>query len=469
MENTKLKILLQALSKKEFKYLRWFLQSDFFNTDANLLLLYEALAKHHPEFESAALAKERLFSKVFPSIAFNDAKWRNLTLKMKKAVEEYLVVCEVKNEQITWRKLLLNSYKNRNLYALYKKEFEEILAVLENSAVQNIESLREKMQLQKEYYYHPLTQKIKSFSHLQSAREALEILFEAEQSRMACDEIVLKTARTMKSVRQSGTVPKVEIYPYLPLYKSIFELLDNGAEESFQNARLYFLENISRFCKEDKQFALFHLINYTVNQINKGKGEYRRNLLDIYKIGLGENILFENGFLTSGTFNNIASTGAALKEFDWTMDFITEYEQYLYPATKETTKSLALSNLYFQQKQYAKTIEILIQFNSADFDNMLIAKTLLLRSYFELFLKDRTYDELLHTFALSFIRFIKRKNISINKMKRYFAFINVIKEITKSIEAGQWDKSRKEAVTKEIAQNNNMIAKPWLLEKINEL
>jgi hypothetical protein len=52
MKNSKLASLLSKLSQKEFKEFGKFVKSSYFNTNSNIIKLYDLIAKYFPDFNN---------------------------------------------------------------------------------------------------------------------------------------------------------------------------------------------------------------------------------------------------------------------------------------------------------------------------------------------------------------------------------------------------------------------------------
>ncbi|MBK9016983.1 MAG: hypothetical protein IPM82_24610 [Saprospiraceae bacterium] len=120
--------------------------------------------------------------------------------------------------------------------------------------------------------------------------------------------------------------------------------------------------------------------------------------------------LFTAGNISDSTFLNIVSTASGLKEFAWAKQFILDYEKYLPEEVRTETTTLSFVYLYFHQKEYVQVVELLLNFSFQNFNKLLSSKNILLRCYFELFLKnDSSYYTVFTSFAKAFDKFVKGK------------------------------------------------------------
>ena len=114
MQDIKLIILLKTLSKEEFRRLGKFLKSPFFNYSKPVLSLYEILKNYFPTFESPKLTQENISRKVYPNTTFNPNKFWQLTSKLTRIIEKFIVIIELEVTPSKEEKLLIQSLANRN-------------------------------------------------------------------------------------------------------------------------------------------------------------------------------------------------------------------------------------------------------------------------------------------------------------------------------------------------------------------
>ena len=66
MENSKLISILRCLNSKQIKQFADFVRSPYFNKKEEVVKLYETLSRYYPQFDAAAVDKERIFAATFP-------------------------------------------------------------------------------------------------------------------------------------------------------------------------------------------------------------------------------------------------------------------------------------------------------------------------------------------------------------------------------------------------------------------
>ncbi|MCC6724376.1 MAG: hypothetical protein IT258_07685 [Saprospiraceae bacterium] len=477
MQASKIIKMYKSLTTEEWKYLRWFVQSNFFNTDPNLLRFYEALAKHHPGFESKSLTKENLYHKVFAGQAYHDGKWRNLLSKMAKVMEDYFIWLELEHEPTARQKLLTQAFGRRNLYEQYEKSINALSDKLEEQCEYSVEALQERAQINLQYYHHPQTNKVQHLGRLQGAMDDLDHYYFSEKLRLASDLKVFENMvagaepiRLKTEIQVLVGDGKLRNFLYLKMYDRVLGQLeqDTGLEK-FQETLAFFSGIAGKLSEGDRQFGLLHLLNFAINQANKGEGEYYSEVLKLYKLGLEQKVLVQDEKMSDSTFINIVTTGSRLKEFDWTNQFIRVYESNLPPNSRAETRTLSLGIWHFHQSEYSQAIDLLLNYSFQDFKNVLSSKNLLLRCYFELFLYDGTYYPLFISFSNAFDKFVKReKQLALNRKVWYKNLLSSLLIITRHKHESTWNQDIAVKIKHEIS-SKPMYLKAWILERIESL
>ncbi len=471
MEGSKILKMFKSLTTEEWKYLRWFVQSNFFNTDPNLLRLYEALAKHHPAFASKSLTKELLYAKVFGGQAYHDGKWRNLVSKMNKLLEDYLIWLELENEPITRQKLLTKAFGRRNLYEQFEKSTNELSEKLVQQGEQSAEALQERAQINLQYYHHPKSVKVSNLGRLQAVMDDLDHYYFAEKLRIASElkvfeNIVTGAAaiRLKKEVQSLVGAGKLRQLPYLELYHRILEQLEQAAGlEQFQATFEFFSSIYARLSDTDRQFGLLQLLNFAINQVNSGEGAYRKLVMELYKLGLQEGVLIIDGRISENSFVNIVSTGSFQKEYGWVGQFIKNYQDCLEPSVRKDVLTLSLGLWHFHQQQYSQTIDLLTNYSFETIENNLTSKNLLFRCYFMLLQKDNSYYTLFQSYASAFGKYIAReKKLSVSRKGWHKNFVGMVVKIARLKQNGTFDSDARRKIAEEVSKKS-MILKNWVI------
>ena len=153
MKRTKLFLLLQQLTYDEIKKLKKAVHSPIYTTDKRVKSLYKVLRSYYPDYSETQDFKKKIFLKIFPKEAFNDQKLRRVISQLREITEQFLLQEHInKNEYLTGR-ILANVYKERKLYDLYQQKTEGLMTHLTKHPCLDVDLLRERALLNKEYSY----------------------------------------------------------------------------------------------------------------------------------------------------------------------------------------------------------------------------------------------------------------------------------------------------------------------------
>ncbi len=478
MQSTILIKLLQSLDKDEFRRFRKFLRSPFFNSNQQILKLYECLYKFYPSFDAPKLTKAQLYKKIFPKEKYQDTRMRNLISDLKILTEEYLIQLQLKRKTFDKEKTLAEAFGERNLFEYFEKKTKKLVAELEGQAQKGIRNYIEKMWLKQNYFYHPLTNKYKAVDfEIQDILEDLDHFFVLGKlqfgSELKMRERIFSKNFQIRFIQESLKESEgfSEENPVFELYKCVFELFDSEkSEEAFENGKRLLPKHFKSISKTDQIAILLNLRNYAIQQINKGLSSFYKDVLDLYKLGLKLEIIIDNEKISEGDFINIVYAGCLGKEFDWTSNFIETYQNYLDEAVREDTRVLSLAALYFHSQAYSKTIDLLSQYHFTQILYEVNARTILVRAWFEQFFTNHDDYDFLMAQLEAFEKFIRRKTIiSSQKKAENLNFILSIKKLTTLI-------YQKKLPNEIVAKMNNHVkglkaltARKWLEAKINQI
>ena len=211
--------------------------------------------------------------------------------------------------------------------------------------------------------------------------------------------------------------------------------------------------------------------NHCIKGINKGHQKYYRLLLELYKKQLEKDLLLdEEGYLVEWNYKNIVTNGIRLKEMEWTRSFIESYRNKLHPSVMENAYTFNLAAFYYSTNELEKVQELLIKVEYTDFRYSLAAKSLLMRTYYDL-----NEEEALLSLIRSFRQYLYRNKLI--EEKRRSAFINLLKFTQKFFQiksrlAFQSKQKTIQAIRQQkdkISATELLINKVWLNQKLAEL
>ena len=471
MQNNKLIKVLKSLSKTEFKYMGWFVRSNFFNTDVNLVKLYEELKKYYPTFDSNRLEKKQLFKTLYPTAPYSDGKMRNLFSKMNKLAEDYLIQLELKKNKLKKDMLLAEGFQKRGLLNEHIHTNTSIIHTLSNLPYRDEEyflsmkSLYEGIYFQAGNFNNELNKKAlfqandNLYKYYRLAKLKLEGEFEARKALYETADDTDREGKLARDLQENILFKTMD---------SILQLYQHSSEDGYLMVKKSFFENTKSLRRIDQKFILKHLLGHAIRQLARKEEKYSLEVFDLYKFAHENDLLATNGKITSTTFMNIITVSARIREFVWSERFILESEHKLEPKTKVEIKGLGLANLSFYKKEYSQVMRLTSTLKFHDIMYEILAKVLSLKAYFELFNADDSYFDLISSYAISFEKFLKRNSqLGRKKIISITNFIKTVRKLTvlkyqKNKEYREWEKLGKEL------SEITVIERKWLASKINE-
>ena len=475
MQSSKLLILISGLDTAEFRWLHKFLKSPFYNSNQKVLRLFEYIKKYYPDLGSPKLVKEITFQYLFPKEKFSPQKMRKLMHELATLVEDFMVAQHFQKNEFERKKILTKELGQRNLYGLFEKGTTEITADLANLPYLDKDYFLEQYLNDYQFFAHPSTNPQQDFiPKLFQMSDTLDLFYFLQKLQLTS---VLESAKHIYQVKE--TLPfyesiaqeiqdrELEKIAVFHLYSLVIQLFKaKNADETFHKLYNVFFDKKEELGEEDKMFILKYLINFVVGKTNEGNEEYVKKGLALYKVGLNENLLVTKNRMTEGTFINIAWWSAFLKDFEFTSDFIENYKQFLDKEREEEVVILTKANLYFNLGDYSQVVDLLSTRSFANVLDKLKAKTLILKSYFEIYLQNESY----YNFALSqienFERNIRRED-KISDVKK-LNLLNFARYFKKLLDA----KIKKIDLYKflsNLSKIEHISNKPWIKKKATSL
>lgn len=470
MEKSNLVRTLQTFDKKELRELRKWLASPAHNQRDDVSALFEYLAAGQHLFSSKHLPKAKAFQAVFPGRTYNDAEMRQVMHFLFKAVEEFLVYNEIMRDEVRSSATLAKVYRQRQLPKLFKRSMDAARKLQERQPVRNSHYFENEYFLQFEQYSYLSGLGRNVPLNLQEVSDANDVAFLANKLKLSCimlsHQAVFKTEYKLNML--DDLLEFVESHPaYLGIpaisiyYFSFKAISEMENEAHFQELKVR-LKSFSDLFPPDEMRVLYLLaINYCIGRINAGNEAYFRESFELYELGMRRDIFLENGVLSPFTFGNSISIALNLKEYRWVEKQIEESSQKLDVKHRENYIRFYRARLFFECGEYDSAMRLLAQYETDDILMSLLAKTMLLKMYYEL-------DEFvtLDSLIASMRTYIQRK-----KVMGYHktVFKNLLRCVKKLLNVLPNDQEQVQKLRDEIEDTEPLMEKKWLLTQLEKM
>lgn len=467
MQKSVLGEIVRSLNKKEVRELHKWLQSPAHNQRQDVIKLFDFLVKNLPNGDEGA-EKTRAWKAVFPKQPYDDAYMRQVMYFLLKAIEEYLVFVDVASDQVQYQISLTRIYRKRKLEKAYKLAYRMGAEGLKNQPLRNTYYLLNKFFLEQEEYEHKMSITQNAPVNLQETADALEKWFLEERLRISKDMIAHYRIyqkinydhglleQTLSYVEEKEMLSESAIAVYYYAYKAF----TNPSEESYFE-RLEFLIHNEMECFQHSEVRTLYLaaLNYCVPKINQGRQDFYRKAFELYKKGVENGILMENGALSRYTFLNTVSSALKTLEFDWAEQFINQFQEFLEEKHRLGAVNFSLSRLYFEKGDYNKAQQFLTQFEYDDMLQNIVAKTMLLKIYYE-----RDDFDAFESLLESMRTYLQRKEAL--DPSRKTAYKNMISAMKKMLHLNIFSKPQRESFREMVQKTNPLMEREWLLEQL---
>ena len=472
MHNNKLLKILSTFSEEDLRRFKKMLQSPFFTTNKNLLALFKYLHRYYPDFSSPKLMKIYVFRKLFPKQEYSDIKLRNLFSEMTRLAEDYLIHQELKNKSIDRKKILMDIYGQKQLLPLFNREADKIQQELGLSSFDDMLVYETRYQTNlKKLDRLPSKALLDRFQLLLTTSNHLEYYYQLSKAKINAE---LESFRGILSTQQTTLIEdggKVDWTDHLlfQLYEKITKLYQTSDLRIFNSVKKKLITQVDQIRPSLQIELLMHLINFTIRQMKKDDRKFNQLAFELYRFGLEKNILIQNGQLHDTAFLNIAVAGSKSNAFEWTQNFLEEYDSYVSEEVRKDVKTLAYANLLFHRKLFSKAIDDLSQHSFIHPLYLISSRIHALRCYYELYLQDSSYHELLISQGQAFEKFVRRSKVYNDSFsKACLNFVSMLSKMANWRLGKKMTKAQQQIIFQKLEEQEHTISRSWLLEKIKE-
>jgi len=466
MFSDKLISLLQTLSRVEMTRLHKFLRSPYFNDQDDVIRLFEIVQQALRKEETAThqLAKEKVWTALYPKQRLNDAHLRRLASDLTQLALQFMVQearqQDPLGEALELQKILDKPELKKHLVGV-ERRIEKLINDHPAGSTANYLAL---FKLHRNIFY-----RASNVDKLGPADFYLECFYLTQKLRFYVALLLYRGSRAteqeMKMIAGVWEYVVDERFAKVALIQIYLKVIacfnEPDQEQHFQDL----MNNLDRFAleinKEDLREGYRMAQNYCALKINQGKKEYYRSVFNVFKKIIEQDILLEDGHLSEGVYKNIITSSLGVNEFAWAEKFIQDYSTYLPVSIRENARSFNLAYLYFHLKHYEKVIKLLQNVEYSDVMYALGAKSILVRTYYET-------DEVIALDSLidSFRIFLRRnKVISKNQKREYNNFLHIVKKLSSMPSS---DQAALAKLRQRVTETSSTMPKKWLLEKLDE-
>ncbi|MBX7045825.1 MAG: hypothetical protein K1X86_08300 [Ignavibacteria bacterium] len=464
-------LLLKSFTKEEFKEFRKFVHSPLHNNRSEVTDFFEVIKKFYPKFSHVKFSKENIFAELYPRKKYKDDVIRRLTSNLFKAAEEYCAYKNFKSDRFDFEKNLLEYLFHKRIDKLFWKQFNAAEKYLEEQPLRDSEYFRrqslindiemmyilkddplyKKSSYEKELQNHwkyTLTSMMRLYGFAE-----YETYFFNKNYELRHAEHLLTLAEDLDYLG-SETVK---------IYYLILKLYRKDRNDELLYTLLNLIEkNTNKFSRGEVFSFYVHLFNYcNINKLEHDS-DYTKIEFEISKKLVEKKLLIQDGVVDPGWFRGIFFKAFNAGEIDFAEEFIEQHKSLIIGNDKENIIRHAYANIAVFRKDYGKALEHLSHATYQHLNDKWLVKQMYLKIYFE-----QNDFEKFSYITDSMKHLIKEEGLwnehLIVPIRNFINFLTkVFRAKLKEIEISP------EALKNEIL-HSKIIARKWLLEKIDEL
>jgi len=462
-ETSTLVLLVRSFPATEHREIRKFLSSPFFSTRKDMLPLFDRIR------EKPVMDKATLWSELFPTDPFDDQQLRLLMSYLHKLLETYVAVREWQNDPVGREVDLAVGYRKRGLDEQYSRARRVAERSLQKHPLRDGDYHAMRYRLMWEEYGFQTVQNPADAASFREMVHHIDASYLSNRLKLTCMAIAQRQVyhTSLETLEISEIIslaerPEWQDTPAVNLYLACYKMLRHPEEDSYFRAFSGLLADVQPvFSVEEIRGLYLQAINYCIRRLNNGEHRFFRDVLELYQAGLEREYLLEQGVLSRFTYHNIVAAALHVGELDWVNTFIHNYKALLERRYRESSFSFNLARLEYHRKRYQAVLELLQKANYRDPLLNLAARTLLLKTWYEL-----GETELLHAHLDAMRNYIQRKKVIGYHKANY---LNIVRYTDRLLRARYGDARAVSNLEQSIRSEEVLTERDWLLAQLGEL
>ena len=427
--------------------------------------LYKSLDRIFPNSDPPEIDSDKLLKQVFGKAETDNRKLRRSMNRMIGLAEEFLSKSMLEERPHLADLLVLESYADRRLELLHNGLSKRIRTDLEKAPR---DVAWHSMDHQLEFDVAQFEERTKGRqveSRTQAISDKLEDEYAVKRLKLAC--AIFARERLYDQEFDQGLLnPLLDRLKQKPSSSALVQLYYGCVQMMIQENDLNLFHDLraklaaTRDEVAHHEMVDLHVIaqNHCIRGINAGHGDFVRELFDLYKLGLEQEVIQTDPTHFAPAFKNIISVAIRLKEFEWARWFIDQHAHLLGKNHQDYMRyNLAL--LHFAKSEFTECRAYIHGENFTDIFIKMNVRILLLKTYFELDQLD-----LLENALDNFKQFLHR-----NKQLGYHRknCVGLIRSIRSLINLKPGDEKALANLGKTIKTEKFLAERNWLLSKLN--
>ncbi|MFN0016256.1 MAG: hypothetical protein ACKVU2_17080 [Saprospiraceae bacterium] len=468
---------LRRLDAKDLKALCRIVHCEAFNRREEVALLCDYIAgqvaaahsrRSAPEESLArALEPKRLFVAAFPGKPYDNRALRHTMSYLLDVVRRYLAMTEMETAPADRHFYLCRALRRRGLDEMLANEWSRAENQMHEAPERDARWHFDRYDLHQERLEARAPRERSATLDLLPLHNHLTVFYLSEMLRQACSALTHQAIGAQQYdknllqtvLRLAEGSDWLTDHPAVALYYHLCRaLLEPEQPAYFESWKTVLAAHAGQFAPVELRGLHLLGINYCIRRMNSGDKPFVREAFELYRSGLEKDLLAESGWLTGFTYKNVIRIGTALGEHEWVQAFFEQYKSALHPRERDALYRYNLAFLFFQKQDFARAMPLLQQLDLEDRLNLLDARRMLLRSYYELD-EHKALESLLTSFG-AYLR--RQKDLGYHRDLN----LNLVRFTKKLLEVPPGNKKSLEKLRQQIVATEQVAEKAWLLEKV---
>ncbi|MEM1215467.1 MAG: hypothetical protein AAGJ82_07275, partial [Bacteroidota bacterium] len=361
---------------------------------------------------------------------------------------------------------LLSAYREREMDTFFRREERRYRKKLATYPHRHRQYFWQQFQFEEEQFTWQSHQGRAPAGNFKEQEAALQQTFMAYKLRLAC----LRAAHQNISGEDCAIELLPEILalaqrspyadqPTISIYYQVYQMqTGTGREAAFQQYQRLLREHLAIFPPEEKRDLLLMGINFCVRRINEKGAIYLRQVLNLYRRGLDNELLLRHGWLSGFTFTNITIAAIGCGEYEWAANFVVDYRPQLPPGQRASIYALNAARVAYASGAHRQALLLLHRFEDKDFFHQMSARLLQLKVYFE-----GGDFQLLAAHLKNTRAYLRRQSRHPYHRKIYINILSLTEQLMK---LPPYDHAKRKQLRKRIETTEPLTERAWLLEQL---
>jgi hypothetical protein len=462
MHKLKFLSLLKKLSKQELEGFHKYLKQ-YHRREKIGLRVFEYLIRFYPNFDQkeklqAAYVYQKVFKADFDQDERAQKKMLNTASDLYNWLKNYLIVSKAQQNQPLQQTIWLSILQERGLKAEFSRKAAEFYQQTRRSPFKSPADAWPNWMAS--YFFREQLDSDKLLIHaniIQQCTETMTDCWEIIRLKMACEMSMVKKASNpipAQQVLEATDFQQTGLSILKDTYEALWRLTDSGEEQHFIQLESLLKQYGQRIDPHELEGINRYAYNFAAQQSRQNHDViHSERMHRLNKIGLEHGIFLREGYLPSSAFGNIVTVACHSKDFEWASEFINAYNHVIAEENRPVAILIAQAILAFETGRFQEAIDLLESAMIETHLDILRARSLLLRSYFEL----KADQDLILNTCTSFENLLRR-SLKTEANQAMLAFVLILRRIVAQ-------KSSKKVILDRIEKATSLYSRNWLLEK----